>query len=54
MATEYWAYQFFLDPKLKEQVEDESLTGDELARLMEDPDAWEEVFSFGTQQSKHE
>lgn len=54
MATEFWAYQYFEDPKLKEAAEDDSLTPEVIKNLMEDPDAWEEVFSFGTPKSNHE
>lgn len=44
MLTDYWAHKYYDDPKLKEEVEDESLTPEEIDRLGNDPDAWEDVF----------
>lgn len=44
MYVEYWAHRHYEDPKLKEEVVDEDLTEEEVQRLMDDPDAWEDVF----------
>ena len=42
MLTDLYAYKFFEDPKASEEVEDEDFDLDaELAKLENDPDAWE-------------
>lgn len=43
MLTEYWAHRFFDDPKLQEEIVDEDMDEEMIDRLMNDPDAWDEV-----------
>jgi hypothetical protein len=42
--TDYWAFQYFSNPKLADEVEDEDFDQDDILQLMEaHPDDWQDM-----------
>lgn len=41
---DYWSYQYFNNPKMVEEIEDEDFDQDDILKLMEQfPDDWQEM-----------
>lgn len=44
IMTDYWAFQYFSNPKLADEVEDEDFDQDDILQLMEaHPDDWQDM-----------